>query len=170
MARKQQRESNSASKRYRIENFSQVREYKKAWNREKYRTDPAFRLRSLLRARLNRQLKFRKLGIASKAGSPVRDMGCSVESLISYLEAKFAPGMSWDNHGASWELDHIKPLVDFDLTERQQFLEACHYTNLQPLWIEEHLAKTALEANDRCKGSIGHSQRSTSPQKVDHTS
>ena len=40
--------------------------------------------------------------------------------------------------------DHIIPLKSFDLTGRNEFLRACHYSNLQPLWVEDH-NKKALE-------------------------
>jgi hypothetical protein len=60
--------------------------------------------------------------------------------LKAYLEAKFKPGMSWDNYG-EWHIDHIIPLNDFELTIREQFLDAVHYTNLQPLWKAENLSK-----------------------------
>jgi len=50
--------------------------------------------------------------------------------------------ITWENHSrAGWHIDHIKPLISFDLIEREQFLEACHYTNLQPLWAKENLRK-----------------------------
>ena len=50
--------------------------------------------------------------------------------------------MSWDNYG-QWHIDHIKPLAEFDLTNRPQFLAACHYTNLQPLWASANHKKGA---------------------------
>jgi hypothetical protein len=62
--------------------------------------------------------------------------------LRARLEVKFQQGMSWDNYG-QWHIDHIKPLAKFDLTDRTQFLAACHYTNLQPLWAEDNLSKGA---------------------------
>jgi hypothetical protein len=83
------------------------------------------------------------LSINQKSGSAVRDLGCSIESFKSYLESKFQSGMSWDNYGLyGWHIDHIKPLSSFDLTDRKQLLEACHYTNLQPLWAKDNLAKS----------------------------
>jgi len=60
------------------------------------------------------------------------------------LEKLFKPGMTWDNHG-EWEIDHIRPLTSFDLVDRLQFLEAVHYTNLQPLWAGENRKKRNKE-------------------------
>lgn len=50
--------------------------------------------------------------------------------------------MSWDNWG-EWHLDHIQPLASFDLTDREQFLQATNYTNYQPLWALENIRKGA---------------------------
>jgi hypothetical protein len=78
-----------------------------------------------------------------KNGSAIKDLGCSVSELKIYLENKFQEKMSWDNWGTKgWHIDHIKPLSSFDLTDRNQFLQACHYTNLQPLWAKDNIAKS----------------------------
>lgn len=74
----------------------------------------------------------------------MRDLGCSVTELRAYLEFRFQPGMTWANYGkgrSRWSIDHIRPLASFDLTDRAQLLEACHYTNLQPLWNPENSRK-----------------------------
>ena len=42
--------------------------------------------------------------------------------------------MGWYNYGSAWHVDHVKPCVSFDLTDREQQLACFHYTNLQPLW------------------------------------
>ncbi len=57
-----------------------------------------------------------------------------------YAADKFTEGMTWDNHGDR-HLDHILPLAYADLTDREQFLQAAHYTNMQPLWAVDNLAK-----------------------------
>lgn len=77
----------------------------------------------------------------TKAGSSVKDLGCSIEFLKQYLESKFKSKMSWKNYGKKWHVDHIKPLALFDLTKRRQFLKACHYTNLQPMWAKDNISK-----------------------------
>lgn len=32
-----------------------------------------------------------------------------------------------------------------DLTNKEEFLKACHYTNLRPLWFDEHSIKSVSE-------------------------
>jgi hypothetical protein len=78
-----------------------------------------------------------------KIGSAVKDLGCSIEELKIYLESKFQEGMSWDNWSLKgWHIDHIKPLASFDLTDRNQLIQAYYYTNLQPLWAKDNMAKS----------------------------
>jgi predicted DNA-binding protein YlxM (UPF0122 family) len=101
-----------------------------------------------LNARVARNLRTR-LWIAmsgkSKMVSAVKDLGCSVEELKKHLESMFynnaAECMSWDNYG-KWEIDHILPLTSFDLSNKEQQLKACHYTNLQPLWLSDNRRKS----------------------------
>jgi len=122
-------------RKHRASHLKEAREYRA----ERYKTDPQFRLADLLRRRLHNALKGNH-----KAGSAVRDLGCSIPDLQAYLEAQFKPGMTWKNCGRyGWHIDHIKPLVSFDLTDREQLLAACHYTNLQPLWAAENHSKGA---------------------------
>jgi hypothetical protein len=100
-----------------------------------------YRIGCNLRGRLNIAL-----GRGYKAGSAVRDLGCTVAELKRYLESRFQLGMSWSNYGPKgWHIDHVRPLKGFDLTDRTQFLQACHYTNLQPLWWDDNLKKGARQ-------------------------
>jgi len=102
-----------------------------------YRQTVQGRLRINMRNRINSAIKCNQ-----RAGSAVRDLGCTISELKTYLELLFQHGMTWDNWAIDgWHIDHIKPLASFDLTDREQFLQACHYTNLQPLWAENNLRK-----------------------------
>lgn len=88
----------------------------------------------------------RRIGKAVRAGSHVKNLGCSIEELKKHLESNFKTGMTWDNYGRKgWHIDHIRPLSKFDLSDPQQLIEACHYTNLQPLWWYENIRKSNNE-------------------------
>lgn len=113
----------------------------RAWRSRRYRermeTDLQYKLKSYLRRRILISLK---KGV--RVGSAVRDLGCTFPELHTHLSNLFRPGMSWDNYG-EWHIDHRCPLASFDLSNRAQFLEAVHYTNLQPLWAADNIAKGA---------------------------
>jgi hypothetical protein len=104
-------------------------------NRLKINID--FKLAHYLRSRLRNAIKRNQ-----KSGSAVKDLGCTIPFFKLYLEALFKPGMSWNNWSfRGWHIDHIKPLDSFNLQNREEFLKAVHYTNLQPLWAKENLIK-----------------------------
>lgn len=69
-------------------------------------------------------------------------MGCDLQTFRNYIESKFKPGMTWENYGPKgWHIDHIKPCCLFDLLDPEQQIECFNYTNLQPLWWHENIAK-----------------------------
>lgn len=120
--------------KYREQNQNKINYYFK----KRKKDDIQFRIASNLRARISKALTNN-----IKRGSVIKDLGCSVCELKQYLESKFQPGMCWENYGLyGWHIDHIIPLSSFDLTDQEQFLKACHYSNLQPLWAEENLKKS----------------------------
>lgn len=128
---------NVKQKIYNEVNKDKIKVYKNDYDLKRRKTDPNYKLRKSLRSRLYKAIEGKY-----KAGSAVRDLGCTIEEFKVYLESKFQPGMSWDNWTTDgWHIDHIKPLSSFDLSDRNQLLEACHYTNLQPLWAKDNLSK-----------------------------
>ena len=122
-------------KKYGEDNREYLSDYHRRWAANRRSTDLNFRLRNALRCRLYSAIKNNQ-----KVGSAVSDLGCSVGELRIHLESKFQPGMSWENYG-DWHIDHIIPLCYFDLSDRKQFLQACNYSNLQPLWEIDNLSK-----------------------------
>ena len=54
---------------------------------------------------------------------------------------KHGEEMTWENYGSKWHIDHIIPISSFNLKNREEFLQACNWLNLQPLWAEENLRK-----------------------------
>ena len=113
----------------------QSKEYHKKYRDDRYNNDFQYKLSRVLRVRLSNALRG-----DFKSGSAVRDLGCTILELKIYLEERFKPGMNWSNYG-KWHIDHKYPLSKVDLTDREQLLKVCHYTNLQPLWAEENIKK-----------------------------
>ena len=129
----QRRRNKTYQKIHRLENRDFYLEYRAKNARHRTKTDINFRLASNLRHRLWKSIK---------TGSHVKDLGCSIDQLKTHLESKFTDGMSWDNYGSKgWHIDHVIPLSSFDLKDREQFLKACHYSNLQPLWAMDNILK-----------------------------
>lgn len=109
------------------------------YRKRRRQADIQYKLTESLRNRLRMALKGNQKGV-----SAISDLGCSMSDFKLYLESKFQPGMSWENHGyRGWHIDHIKPLALFDLADPVQFKQACHYTNLQPLWAQDNFTKGA---------------------------
>lgn len=136
-------------KQYRYEHASEKADYDKQYRKEnriflnakrveKVQKDILIKIKVRLRSRLVGAICKNQ-----KKGSAIRDLGCSVEELKIYLESLFQPGMTWENWSRTgWHIDHKKPLSAFDLTDPEQFRQAVHYTNLQPLWALENIRKS----------------------------
>ena len=104
-------------------------------NRKKI--DPIFKLTIAMRHRLN---KFLKVTNMKKTNSTFKIIGCTPKFLKEYLEKKFKPGMTWENHTKDgWHVDHRLPLSSGKTLEDTYKL--AHYTNLQPMWATENLKK-----------------------------
>lgn len=128
-----------AKKRWLKNNPIHYRQYSRSYSKIKYDTDINFKIAHLLRCRLKSAIKHN-----FKTGSAVKDLGCTIGEFKLYFESLFQSGMTWDNHSLSgWHVDHIRPLASFDLTDKDQLLQACHYTNLQPLWALDNIKKSS---------------------------
>ncbi len=114
-------------------------DYNQKYFSKRYKEDLNYKLAHNLRTRIGSVLKQN-----IKVGSAIKDLGCSIDELKLHLESKFQPGMTWDNYGnkeGCWNIDHITPLSKINLTIREEFLKACNYTNLQPLWFLDNIKK-----------------------------
>jgi len=123
---------------YYLKNKQRILEYGSKYSKNRYNTDPAFKLSSLLRSRFHHAL----IG-GYKIQSITDLLGCSIEECKQHLEAQFKPEMNWENHGKYWEIDHIKPCASFDLTDIEQQKQCFHYTNLQPLIKKDNRIKSS---------------------------
>lgn len=128
------------SAQYYLGNKEKINKNSSTYKTEKRRSDPATRLAHNLRRRLNHVIRG-----TIKSGSAVRDLGCTIEELVKRIENLWESGMTWENYGCGkyhWNVDHIIPLSAFDLMNREQFLKANHFSNLQPMWHRLNIIKS----------------------------
>jgi hypothetical protein len=145
-AKKRQREYSAQNKEKRLEynknNKGKIREYNNKTKKQRlnyynnrYKNDNLYKLKSIIRSRINESLK--KKGYTKKSKTYII-LGCTFEELFIYLESKFEPWMNWENQGwyngelnYGWDIDHIIPLSSAKTEE--DVIRLNHYTNLQPL-------------------------------------
>lgn len=135
------------SKEQKIRLGDDYREYQRNYKRKnrkelnakylhKLKTDPKTKLRHTLRGRFRKLIKG-----YHKQNSVLAYIGCDIDFLKEYLSSKFKNGMTWENHGTVWHIDHIIPCVSFDFNCEEDLKKCWHYTNLQPLYALENLIK-----------------------------
>ena len=70
-------------------------------------------------------------------------IGCDFATFKEHIESQFQEGMTWDNHG-EWHIDHIVPIKykeDGKDPTLEESIERLHWTNTQPLWASDNIAK-----------------------------
>ena len=121
--------------------------YYKKYRRNKYNTNLDFKIRTILRGALYKNLKRHLIKETNPEFSYTETfssfLGCTLEELKTHIENQFEDGMTWENWTYDgWHLDHIVPCSSFDLTKEKEQEKCFHYTNLQPLWAKDNLSKS----------------------------
>jgi hypothetical protein len=126
---------NNKLKIWRNNNKEKLLEQTRKKRKEKYDTDINFKLKHLLRARINKIINFNR----NKSSQEI--IGCDIEYFKTYIASQFKEGMNWENYGYyGWHIDHIIPLSS--AINDDEIYKLCHYTNLQPLWSKDNLKKS----------------------------
>ncbi len=108
---------------------------------KRLKENPQARIAKNLSSRMRHALK----GIVKKRKS-LQIIGCNTWiEVFNHLNSKLKNGMTWENYGSYWHIDHIVPCAAFDLTIEQQQITCFHYTNLQPLTAQENFQKGKKE-------------------------
>lgn len=71
-------------------------------------------------------------------------VGWSLQQFKRRFAQLFKKGMTWDNHGRVWEIDHINPVSAYNVTsiDCTDFKRVWALSNLQPLFKEENRSKS----------------------------
>jgi hypothetical protein len=123
---------------YRQNNRELLSKKQSEYTKNRLKTDVYFRLKMNLRSRIKEAIKN---AAVVKSGPTFELLGCTPDDVRVFLEAEFSQGMTWDNYGKEWHVDHIKPCARFNLEDPEEQKKCFHWTNLQPLWAIDNLKK-----------------------------
>lgn len=117
----------------------------RAREREYKRTKPLNRLASKVRSRL--AMAFKKGGF-SRPCKTQEMLGCTWPFYRAYIEVRFQPGMTWENYGSVWHLDHAIPLSSAKTPKEMARL--CKFTNTQPMFSWDNISKNDKTVVQQC--------------------
>lgn len=138
-------------KEYVLKNKEQLKAKKSEYNKnnrakvnerlKEYRKNPKIKIDHSISKAIRSHLKMK--GISKEKRQWENIVGYSVEKLISHLESKFKDGMTWENYGTHWHIDHIKPKswFLFESLDDAAFRQCWSLENLQPLEASVNLTK-----------------------------
>ena len=126
-------------KKYYNENLVKIKKYneqnkerRNIYLKHKREADVNFRLISNIRSGIYKSLK----GLTKQLSS--RDiLGIDIDLYRKWIEWQFTPEMNWSNI----EIDHVKAICMFDVSNEEQIKEAFSWKNTQPLLKQDHRQK-----------------------------
>jgi hypothetical protein len=93
---------------WRLKNKEKIKKYRREYSNTKYKNDINYKLLVTCRSFIRRCLM-------KKNDRTFNILGYTPERLKQRLECQFKEGMSWDNYGTYWNIDHRKPISMFNL-------------------------------------------------------
>ncbi len=141
---KMKKEARERMRILKIKNPEKVKKASRIYYKKKMK-DPSKKIKQRISNRIHKWLKTKG---EKKHNTTQILLGCSKNFLRKHIEEQFydhpisGEKMSWKNYThKGWHIDHKIPLASFNMLDKKQVNKACHYSNLQPLWAEENLAK-----------------------------
>ena len=129
---------NWSRKKYSIEeNRIKRRILHNKWSNEIKKKDPSFKIIKAHYSRVNQLIG------NPKSFKTMKLLGCSKKTFINYLSKKFKKGMTFENYGIVWHVDHIIPLGRFhDLKNNKSEQKiAFNYKNMRPWPVDWNLRR-----------------------------
>lgn len=102
----------------------------------KIKNDPIFKFEVRLRNRLYRALNGRY-----KSHSTLEYLGCTPQFFQDWMIFQLYDGMTIENYGKVWHIEHVKPCASFDLSNEADIAKCFCWENLRPLLASKNLHK-----------------------------
>ena len=117
---------------YCSENYDKIIARKKIYSNIRYKTDIIFRFICKTSSRIQQALRSRL-----KSSSTKEFLGIDIDTYRKWIEYQMTLEMNWSNI----EIDHVKPIYLFDISNNHELKEAFCWKNTQPLLEKNHQQK-----------------------------
>lgn len=114
----------------------EVKAKRNARNKVRRVEDPMFAIKESMKVRIFDLLKNVKVDKCNDL------FGASRAQMEKWLEYQFTEGITWENFGDVWQVDHVIPVAFFDISVREEHFLCFNWTNLRPLLKEENTSKS----------------------------
>lgn len=109
-------------------------------DKKRLKNNPKIQIIEKARAVLRNIIKLKR-----NSNKQIALIGCSEPDFLNHLQGWFSPEMTWENYGSYWCIDHIIPIAAYNVLIQEELYKANHFTNLQPLTIEENNRKNLYD-------------------------
>ena len=106
----------------------------------KMKNNPTFKFEVRLRARIYHAFKSQNL---KKRERTLKYIGCTSSELKKWIEYQFYDGMTLENYGKYYHIDHVKPCSSFDLSKEEDIKECFSWKNLRPYLASKNEKKSS---------------------------
>lgn len=115
--------------------------YRKRHNpkrRKRYQEDFVYRLECVFRSRTRDA--FIAQGVKKQYRS-TEMLGCTPSEFKKHILGNLQPGMTEENYGTVWHIDHTRPCAGFNLVDHEQVRQCFHWSNLMPMFADKNRQK-----------------------------
>lgn len=124
------------NKEYNEKNRKVIQKRHTLYLKNKRKTDINYKLRVNITNRMKSVMKGKR-----KCNKTLYLLGCTLEFLNKWLSYQFTSGMSFDNHGSVWHIDHVIPCSIFNLENEDHQRLCFNWKNLRPMLARDNLIK-----------------------------